>query len=55
MIYVMRLRSDHPSPILPQDLYVQGVKAVYIDGDAVGPNLAPMAVVLMARGQQDGV
>lgn len=48
-LYVMRLRSDRLSPIIPQDLYVRGVKAVYIEGDAVGPQMAPLAVILKAK------
>lgn len=53
-VYVLRLRADRKAPILPQDLYSKGVAAVYIEGDAVGPNVAPMAVVLQKRGDHRG-
>lgn len=48
-LFVMRLRAEQPSPILPQDIYVRGVQAAYIGGDAVGPDLAPLAVVLTRK------
>lgn len=48
-ILVMHLRAQRPNPIVPQDLYVKGVAAVYIDGDSVGPQVAPLAIVLKAK------
>lgn len=49
-IYGVRLTSPRPSPILPQDLYRPDIKAVLIDGDRVGPGLAPIAYILIATG-----
>lgn len=50
-LYTMRLRAERPSPIIPQDLYVKGVQAVYISEDSVGPKVAPIALVLARKEQ----
>lgn len=47
-IYVMRLHSERPSGILPQDLYAPGVKSVLIDGDQVGGGYSPLTIVIMS-------
>lgn len=46
-LLVMTLHSDQLRWISEPDLYIDGVKAVMIDGDRVGVNDAPLAYILM--------
>lgn len=48
VVLVARLYSKHPAWIAEQDLYVDGVKAVLLDGQRVGDSEPPTAYIVMA-------